>query len=60
MIAYVLGVSRTHQMPFSECGWVLEDNELMLSAILALGGEVRKRYRLYESPARRLPGSAPA
>lgn len=55
MIAYVLGVSRQYQMPYAECGWVLEDNEKMLAAILSLGGEVRKRYRIYESPSERLP-----
>ena len=55
MIAHVLATSRQHQMPYSECGWVLEDNEKMLGPILQLGGEVRKRYRLYESPTPRLP-----
>lgn len=55
MIAHVRATSRQHQMPFAECGWVLEDNEKMLGPILQLGGEVRKRYRLYESPTPRLP-----
>lgn len=54
MIAHVRATSRQFQMPFSECGWVLEDNEKMLAPILQLGGEVRKRYRIYESPTERV------
>lgn len=32
----------------AECSWVLEDNELMLSAIRRVGGRVYRRYRVYE------------
>jgi hypothetical protein len=31
-----------------EAGWILEDNDKMLSPIRAAGGAVTKRYRLYE------------
>ena len=33
-----------------EAGWFLEDNRLMQAPILAVGGEVTKLYRIYESP----------
>jgi GNAT superfamily N-acetyltransferase len=36
-----------------ECSWVLEDNEPMKRGIEACGGEVAKRYRVYERPIRR-------
>ncbi len=32
----------------AECSWVLSDNRLMLSAIEQVGGQVYRRYRLYE------------
>jgi GNAT superfamily N-acetyltransferase len=38
-----------------ECGeasWILEDNERMNRDIVAVGGRVTKRYRLYEGPTR--------
>jgi GNAT superfamily N-acetyltransferase len=31
-----------------EAGWILEDNTLMQSPILAVGGQITKRYRIYE------------
>jgi hypothetical protein len=34
----------------AEAGWVLADNEGMLAPIKAVGGELRKRYRMYETP----------
>ena len=33
-----------------ETGWILETNEPMNRAMEALGGDVVKRYRLYERP----------
>ena len=36
-----------------ETGWILETNEPMNHAMEALGGEVVKRYRLYERPFER-------
>ncbi len=60
MIAFVLDQAIAAEMPWSECGWVLEDNERMLSSILQLGGEVRKRYRIYEAPATRVGAAAAA
>ncbi len=32
----------------AECSWVLEDNDLMISAIERLGGERYRTYRVYE------------
>jgi GNAT superfamily N-acetyltransferase len=32
----------------AEMSWILEDNEAILKAIRAIGGEVYKRYRLYQ------------
>lgn len=37
----------------AETGWILEHNEPMNRAMTALGGDVVKRYRIYERP---LPG----
>jgi GNAT superfamily N-acetyltransferase len=37
--------------PGAEAGWVLADNHAMLAPIEAAGGELRKRYRMYETPA---------
>lgn len=34
----------------AEAGWVLADNQRMLAPILAVGGRITKRYRLYERP----------
>lgn len=50
-IAWVLERALALGMPGSECGWVLEDNVKMLSAIEAVGGKVVNRYRIYEAPA---------
>jgi len=36
-----------------ETGWILETNEPMSHALEALGGDVVKRYRLYERPFER-------
>lgn len=33
-----------------EASWILEDNRLMQAPILAVGGRVSKRYRIYEAP----------
>ena len=33
-----------------EMGWILETNEPMNRAMEGMGGEVVKRYRLYELP----------
>ncbi len=33
---------------YAEMSWVLEDNKRMIKAAKALGGEVDKRYRIYE------------
>ncbi len=38
--------------PVGEAGWILEDNRLMQAPILAVGGKVTKRYRIYETPTR--------
>ena len=35
--------------PKGEAGWILEDNRLMQAPILAVGGQVKKRYRIYET-----------
>ena len=37
-------------MPGGETGWILETNEPMNRAMEGMGGEVVKRYRLYELP----------
>jgi len=42
--AYVLGIETC------ECSWILEDNELMLRPLLALGAKEWRRYRVYERP----------
>ena len=34
----------------AECSWVLDDNELMISAIERVGGVSDRRYRIYERP----------
>ncbi len=34
----------------AELSWILEDNQLMISAIEMLGGEHYKTYRMYEAP----------
>jgi GNAT superfamily N-acetyltransferase len=34
----------------AEAGWVLADNQRMLAPILAVGGRITKRYRIYERP----------
>jgi GNAT superfamily N-acetyltransferase len=39
---------RRHQIRRVETGWILETNEPMNHAMEALGGDVVKRYRLYE------------
>ena len=31
-----------------EAGWILEDNEAMNRGLEAMGGEIVKRYRVYE------------
>ena len=43
-----MDAARTKGYAGGEAGWVLADNERMLSPILAAGGVVTKRYRLYE------------
>jgi hypothetical protein len=35
-------------VPAGEMGWILETNEAMNRAMEGMGGEVVKRYRLYE------------
>lgn len=37
----------------AETGWILETNEPMNRAMEALGGDIVKRYRVYEKPLRR-------
>lgn len=39
-----------HGYTDGEAGWILEDNRLMQAPILSVGGEVTKRYRVYEKP----------
>ena len=34
----------------AECSWVLDDNDLMISAIERVGGVADRRYRIYERP----------
>jgi hypothetical protein len=34
----------------AECSWVLEDNDLMSTAIKRIGGEPYRRYRIFEAP----------
>jgi hypothetical protein len=35
-------------MPGGETGWILETNEPMNRAMEGMGGDIVKRYRLYE------------
>ena len=35
---------------FGECSWILETNKAMNGGIIACGGYVEKRYRVYERP----------
>ena len=35
---------------YGDLSWTLEDNELMNNAIMAVGGKVYKRFRIYEKP----------
>lgn len=44
--AYVLGIETC------DCSWILEDNELMLRPLIALGGSEYRRYRIYERALR--------
>jgi GNAT superfamily N-acetyltransferase len=39
-----------HGYTYGEASWILEDNRLMQAPILAVGGAVEKRYRVYEAP----------
>jgi hypothetical protein len=43
-----IGTSKGYR--FAELSWILEDNELMKSAIETLGGQRYKTYRMYEAP----------
>lgn len=43
-------VGLEHGYTDGEAGWILEDNRLMQAPILSVGGEVSKRYRVYEKP----------
>jgi GNAT superfamily N-acetyltransferase len=42
--------SVNHGMPRGEAGWILEDNEPMNGAALALGFRVSKTFRVYDKP----------
>ncbi len=47
-------IVRTHLAAYprgvrsAECGWVLDDNDAMISAIRRVGGEISRTYRVYE------------
>jgi hypothetical protein len=43
-----VGLGKGYRM--AELSWILEDNELMISAIENLGAERYKTYRVYEAP----------
>jgi GNAT superfamily N-acetyltransferase len=48
-IAHFEAAARTRQKS-GEAGWILESNEAMNRGLEAMGGEIVKRYRLYERP----------
>ncbi len=43
---------------FCEMSWVLEDNQVMNSAIEALGAKKYRTYRIYDKPITPIPGAA--
>ncbi len=48
-MAHFDAAARTRQKT-GEAGWILETNEAMNRGLEAMGGEIVKRYRLYERP----------
>ena len=46
--AFVIGAAKGYLS--GELSWILEDNDLMISAIERMGGRHYKTYRIYESP----------
>ncbi len=49
---FVRAMQRTHAFGYvdAEAGWILEDNYRMRHDIELSGGEITKRYRIYETP----------
>ncbi len=48
LIAKVVENSVKKGIRFGECSWILEDNHKMNNALINLGGELYKIYRIYE------------
>lgn len=42
--------ARRKKIKWAEASWILENNEMMNRALLNIGGEVYKKYRIYEMP----------
>jgi GNAT superfamily N-acetyltransferase len=49
---FVEAMQRTHRLGYvdAEAGWILENNHRMRHDIELSGGEITKRYRIYEAP----------
>jgi len=48
LIDHSVEYARSHGFIGGECSWTLEDNDGINKAILLIGGELYKRYRVYE------------
>lgn len=50
MIDIVNSSNIDHGVTHSECSWILENNESMLTMLLDMGSRIYKTYRIYERP----------
>ena len=50
LMAQIHELGRARGYDWAELGWVLEDNELINSALRRTAGEVYKTYRIYQKP----------
>jgi GNAT superfamily N-acetyltransferase len=50
LYAHIWRTVQAHGISRAETGWVLETNRAMNSAMRSLGGDIVKRYRIYQMP----------